>query len=108
MRDDGADLECESSSEGHLESVDASPLQQSDDAITLRGPEPNSLGAAVRSLKSASTRAINRARKTPSLPVWQRGYHERIIRSERELTAVRQYILDNPKRWQDDPNNVCA
>jgi putative transposase len=45
-------------------------------------------------------------RGTPGLPVWQRGYHERIIRTEGELERIRQYIFDNPARWPDDPNSV--
>ena len=31
--------------------------------------------------------------------VWQRNYYERIIRDERQLEAIRRYILENPARW---------
>jgi len=34
--------------------------------------------------------------------LWQRSYHERVIRSERKLAAVREYIALNPGRWQHD------
>ncbi len=37
--------------------------------------------------------------------LWQRNYYERVIRSEQELQQVRQYIIDNPRRWNDDPNH---
>ena len=40
--------------------------------------------------------------------LWQRNYHEHIIRSERSLNQVRQYIADNPARWADDPENPAA
>ena len=60
----------------------------------------------MRSFKSMSARAINRLRGTPGLPVWQRNYHERIVRGDGELGRIRQYILDNPSGWPDDPNNV--
>lgn len=66
---------------------------------------PGSLGAAVRTFKSASTRRINEARGLPGAPVWQRNYYERVIRSPRELEAARHYILENPLKWADDPNN---
>jgi hypothetical protein len=33
--------------------------------------------------------------------IWQRYYHDQIIRSERHLAAVRQYILDNPKKEKE-------
>ena len=44
----------------------------------------------------------------PGAPVWQRNYYERVIRNEEELNAVRQYILDNPRRWAEDPENPDA
>jgi len=34
--------------------------------------------------------------------LWQRNYYEHIIRDERELAHVRQYISDNPKNWNVD------
>jgi hypothetical protein len=36
---------------------------------------------------------------------WQRDYYERVIRSEEELLKVRQYVLDNPSKWDEDPNH---
>lgn len=38
-------------------------------------------------------------------PIWQRNYWERIIRDERELQSVRQYIRNNPAQWQHDDLN---
>lgn len=67
--------------------------------------EPGSLGAIVRAFKSSSAQRVNAVRKTPKRPVWQRGYHERIIRSDSELERVREYIRNNPQKWADDPNN---
>ncbi|MCP4542333.1 MAG: hypothetical protein GY832_34865 [Chloroflexi bacterium] len=56
-------------------------------------------------LKSVTTRRINRVRKTPGTRVWQRNYYERIVRNERELNAVRQYIHNNPAHWLNDAEN---
>jgi len=69
------------------------------------GPSPGSLGAIIGNFKSVTTRRINRVRHSPGLRVWQRNYYERIIRNERELNAIRQYIHDNPSRWADDEEN---
>lgn len=33
---------------------------------------------------------------------WQKSFHDHIIRNERSLNNIRQYILDNPIRWKDD------
>jgi putative transposase len=37
--------------------------------------------------------------------LWQRNYYEHIVRNEEELDRVRQYIIDNPSRWEDDVEN---
>ncbi|WP_343551307.1 hypothetical protein [Pantoea sp.] len=34
--------------------------------------------------------------------IWQRNFHERVIRDERELFFARQYIQQNPLRWECD------
>lgn len=56
-------------------------------------------------LKSFSTRRINNIRHTPGNPVWQRGYWEHIVRSERGLAAIRDYIAANPLNWPIDREN---
>jgi len=37
---------------------------------------------------------------------WQRNYYEHIIRNDRELNAIRQYIIDNPINWKMDRDNL--
>jgi putative transposase len=66
---------------------------------------PGSLGAVVRSFKSACTKRINALRGTPGAAVWHRNYYERVIRNERELNAICEYILNNPARWAEDEEN---
>jgi putative transposase len=73
----------------------ASPLQKP-------GPMKQSLGAIIGSFKSACTKRINESRNTAGMPVWQRNYHERVIRNEEELHSLRDYILTNPVRWEGD------
>ena len=65
-------------------------------------PKTGSLPTIVDAFKSAVTKRINRLRETPGAPVWQRNYWERIIRDDRELHTIRQYIGDNPARWYHD------
>lgn len=59
----------------------------------------------VTSFKTTAAIAINKKRGTPGAPVWQRSYHDHIIRNEEDLRRVRQYILDNPRKWAEDPEN---
>jgi putative transposase len=67
---------------------------------------PSSLGAILRAYKSAVTRRINAQRGCLSLPVWQRNYYEKIIRSPAELDAARSYIRNNPLQWELDAENT--
>lgn len=34
--------------------------------------------------------------------LWQRNYYEQIIGNESHLTAVRDYIYNNPANWEAD------
>jgi putative transposase len=38
--------------------------------------------------------------------IWQRNYHEHIIRSEQEYIKIADYIQNNPKLWKDDRYNL--
>jgi REP element-mobilizing transposase RayT len=64
-----------------------------------------SLGAIIGQFKSAVTKRFNVMCATPGGPVRQRNYYERILRNDRELAAIRQYIAANPARWADDENH---
>jgi hypothetical protein len=44
-------------------------------------------------------------RQSPGEQVWQRNYYEHVIRNEEELIHIRQYILENPIRWEMDREN---
>lgn len=65
-------------------------------------PVCGSLGTIVRSYKSAVTRAINQLNGRAGDRIWQRNYYEHVIRDEEDLHRVRQYIQDNPAKWQVD------
>jgi len=83
----------------------ASPLQNDDTPTRPRGPQPQSVASIVGSFKSAATKRINHHRGTPGAPVWQRNYYEHIIRDDESLNLIRNYIADNPLRWQIDAEN---
>ncbi len=66
------------------------------------------MAAIVGNLKAVSSRQINQLRGTPGASVWQRNYYEHIVRDERELKAVREYIEHNPMQWALDRENPAA
>lgn len=56
------------------------------------------LGQIIRKFKSICSLEMHR--NGINKIIWQRGFYEHIIRSERELMNVRRYILSNPERWE--------
>jgi REP element-mobilizing transposase RayT len=64
-----------------------------------------SLGSFIAGFKSAVTKRINQIRDNSGFPVWQRNYFERVIRNDRELDAIREYIVNNPMKWAMDREN---
>ena len=34
--------------------------------------------------------------------LWQRSFHDHIMRDERGLDMIRDYVLTNPWRWNED------
>ena len=94
--------------------VGASPRVRPDTTSDL-APETDAtprptLGRIIQWFKTMTTNAYIRGVKDDGWEpfprrVWQRNYYERIIRNERELNAIRQYILDNPNQWDVDREN---
>ncbi len=70
-------------------------------------PTRPALGAIIGRWKYETTREINDLREQKwqngRMQVWQRGFYDRIIRDERELEFVRQYIRDNPRNASAQP-----
>ena len=59
------------------------------------------LGRLVASFKAAVTKRARHEINRDG-PLWQRNYHEHVIRSERDLATIREYIVHNPAKWADD------
>jgi len=38
--------------------------------------------------------------------IWQRSFYDHIIRNERSLHSIREYILQNPENWVNDKENI--
>jgi REP element-mobilizing transposase RayT len=69
---------------------------------------PRSLASWASGFKSAVTSRIRNLWNDPCAVVWQEDYFERIIRDEKELLNIRDYILSNPRRWKWDRENPEA
>ena len=71
-------------------------------------PKPGSLSTIIRSLKSEVTREIHRIGYHDFN--WQPRFYDRIIRNEKELYKIRNYIEKNPLKWfleKENSENIC-
>ena len=94
---------------GNVEIVGATQwVAPTEEMSKSRGPAPNSLGTIIGQFKSAVTKRINHLRNSPSWPVWQRNYFEHIIRDDKALNRILEYIHYNPQRWRLDKYNPAA
>lgn len=106
--------ETETHSETETDTVSESKTKTGTKTIEQFGkPTKNSIPTIVRLFKSTTTKQINQLRRdtlqrvsTPMQPLWQRNYYEHMIRNEVELNRIRQYIIDNPKKWKTDENYI--
>jgi REP element-mobilizing transposase RayT len=64
---------------------------------------PKSLSSFVAGYKSVVSKRINAILGTIGQSVWQSGFYDCIIRSKNELMKIQNYIKNNPKNWEEDP-----
>lgn len=64
------------------------------------GPQRNNISSIIRGFKSACTRKIHESGMNNFS--WQPGFYDHIIRNQKSLSKIEQYIRENPYRWADD------
>jgi putative transposase len=64
--------------------------------------ESPTVGKIMRRFKSMSAIAVNKSRSRSLQPLWQRNYWERVVRDEKELHGMQEYIVNNPRQWELD------
>ena len=68
-------------------------------------PPRHPLSEIIRGFKTFSAKRINQKRHASGIPVWQRGFHEHVVRKDKTLDRIREYIQTNPARWAIDQEN---
>jgi REP element-mobilizing transposase RayT len=66
------------------------------------------LGQIMGYYKYQSTNRIKASMKTAGSAIWQRGYYEHVIRDDKSLNRIQEYIIGNPQRWHLDRENPQA
>ncbi len=69
------------------------------DFSPLRSPS-KTIGSVVRGFKIGVTKWIRQ--NTDIYDIWQRNYYEHIIRNDQSYQTISDYIVNNPKKWNDD------
>ena len=56
----------------------------------------------VGKLQMQTSKQINIKRNTPGVQNWQSSYHDHIIRDAKSYQRIKDYIVNNPKNWEED------
>ena len=68
------------------------------------GPQSRNLSALVRSFKATCTSKI-RSQVNPNF-AWHKSFHDRIVRNQKELINIENYIISNPARYVQQFSNT--
>jgi len=64
----------------------------------------------IRSFKSKSSiEYLNHIKQNNtyiSVNIWQRSFYDHVVRNERSLNAIKEYIANNPENWENDIDNL--
>jgi REP element-mobilizing transposase RayT len=61
---------------------------------------PRSIGSIVKGFKIGVTKWCRA--NTNIKNVWQRNYHDHVIRNQQSYETIADYIISNPSKWKDD------
>jgi putative transposase len=73
----------------------------------MKNPK-ETLGKIIRYYKARSAKLIHNSGYVDFQ--WQSSFYDRIVRSDKELNKIRDYITDNPLKWyldEENPNKIC-
>ena len=68
--------------------------------LVLDAGADTGLDVVVGLFKSGVSKQIHEI--DPDCKVWQRSFHDRIIRNQAEYEKIWSYIETNPNRWEED------
>lgn len=66
-----------------------------------------SISSAIRGFKIGVTKQINKMDRNKDFCSlqWQKSFFDHIIRNEKSLSKITDYIICNPSKWEDDEYN---
>ena len=70
---------------------------------TSWAPSPTSLTRANQVLPHAISTLKRFVNRDVGCDVWQRSFHDHVVRDEQDYRDIWQYIDQNPHKWREDP-----
>ena len=71
-------------------------LRLNDGGRTLCAPTKNpSVARVIKMMKEAVTKSIG-------IPIWQKGYHDHVVRNDADYLRIWDYMETNPAKWRED------
>jgi REP element-mobilizing transposase RayT len=79
--------------------------------LPAKGTLEHSLGRVVQAFKSLTTNLYIRGVRDSGWEsfekrLWERSFHDSIIRDEVHFEKTKKYILENPRRWLEARGNL--
>ena len=80
--------------------IDSEDIRYEEDSMGGESPSPT-LSDIICSLKSLTTK-ISKEKGLCNKTIWQRSFHDHIIRNQADYQRIWQYIDTNPVKWSED------
>jgi REP element-mobilizing transposase RayT len=97
----------------HRAATRVAPTEIMDGGVDAPITDRFALGDVIGAYKSLTTveytRGVKKLKWAPfHRRLWQRNYYEHVVRHDKSLRQLQQYILDNPDQWAFDKENPLA
>lgn len=76
-------------------------VQRDNDRCPLRARNMELVPKIISQYKSSITRTIQK-NINKNITIWQRSFYEHIVRNEKDMFRIQEYIMLNPIKWELD------
>ena len=88
---------------GNVEKIHEFSLPTTDEIKQYRKLRRNMvLIKILGKFQQQTSKQINIIRNTPGNKNWQRDFYDHVIRDNNAYRRIKNYIINNPKKWDDD------
>ena len=75
-------------------------------AIIVLNNQSKSLSEIIGNYKAGVSRKIRL--QNPNIEIWQRSFHDHIIRNEKSYLKIWEYVQYNNQKWEEDCFYIAA